>query len=102
MTKQNKKATHDEVQRPEQIELRLSPELEIALEGAINRAARKIAVNNRYPIYLSKKQACKYLNISNKTLNDWIDTGDIPYKHIGNTYRFNRDDLDAFMAAEQS
>ena len=58
------------------------------------------SVNSDFPLYLSKKQTCEYLNISNKTLDEWIDTGDIPYKHIGKTYRFNRNDLDKFMATK--
>lgn len=58
------------------------------------------SVNSDLPLYLSKKQACEYLNISNKTLDEWIATGDIPYKHIGKTYRFNRNDLDKFMATK--
>lgn len=60
----------------------------------------KKSLTNDWPLYLSKKEACKYLNISNKTLNEWIATGDIPYKHIGKTYRFNRNDLDKFMATK--
>lgn len=63
------------------------------------KAAQKTSTNE-WPLYLSKKEACKYLNISNKTLNEWISTGDIPYKHIGKTYRFNRNDLDKFMATK--
>ncbi|MCH5385714.1 DNA-binding protein [Limosilactobacillus reuteri] len=63
------------------------------------RSAQKSS-NDEWPLYLSKKQACKYLNISNKTLDEWIATGDIPYKHIGKTYRFNRNDLDKFMATK--
>lgn len=62
-------------------------------------AARKSSTN-KWPLYLSKKEACKYLNISNKTLDNWITTGGIPYKHVGQTYRFNRNDLDKFMATK--
>lgn len=63
------------------------------------KAAQKTSTNE-WPLYLSKKEACKYLNISNRTLNDWLATGQIPYKHIGKTYRFNRNDLDKFMATK--
>ena len=49
---------------------------------------------------MSKKQTCEYLGIANRTLNEWIETGNIPYKHIGKTYRFNRNDLDKFMATK--
>lgn len=63
------------------------------------KAAQKHS-HSDLPLYLSKKQACEYLNISNKTLDEWIEKEDIPYKHIGKTYRFNRNDLDKFMATK--
>lgn len=62
--------------------------------------AKKDTRGKEFPLYLSKKQACDYLGIANRTLNEWIATGDIPYKHIGKTYRFNRNDLDKFMATK--
>jgi excisionase family DNA binding protein len=64
------------------------------------KEAKNDVYQDKYPVYLSKKQACKYLNISNKTLDEWIEKEDIPYKHIGKTYRFNRNDLDKFMATK--
>lgn len=59
--------------------------------------ANSKATKNKFPLYLTKKQACEYLNISNSTMNEWIALGDIPFKHIGKTYRFNRNELDKFM-----
>lgn len=64
------------------------------------KEAKNDVYQDKYPVYLTKKQACEYLNISNNTLNDWIANEDIPYKHIGKTYRFNRNDLDKFMATK--
>ncbi|HJG83893.1 MAG TPA: excisionase family DNA-binding protein [Weissella thailandensis] len=63
------------------------------------KAAQKASTND-WTLYLSKKQACEYLNISNKTLDEWIRNENVPYKHIGKTYRFNRNDLDKFMATK--
>ncbi len=62
--------------------------------------AQDNARESKFPLYMSKKQACEYLNISNSTMNEWINSSDIPYKHIGKTYRFNRNDLDKFMATK--
>ena len=85
--------------------------LKVKLPGNINQAieeavfdtfaeARKKAYSSNFPLYLTKKQVCEYLNISNRTLNDWIEKEDIPFKHIGKTYRFNRNELDKFMATK--
>lgn len=73
-----------------------------AITVAVFDSFKKVqkSVSSDFPTYLSKKQTCEYLNISNKTLDEWIATGDIPYKHIGKTYRFNRNDLDKFMATK--
>lgn len=52
------------------------------------------------PLYLDKKQTCKYLGISNHTLNDWLADDLIPFKRVGKVYRFNRTELDKFMASK--
>lgn len=86
----------------EQLKVELPKNVTDAITAAVFdtfKTAQKASTND-WPLYLSKKQACKYLNISNKTLNEWIAIGDIPYKHIGQTYRFNRNDLDKFMATK--
>ena len=87
----------------EQLKVELPDNVSDAITAAVFdsfRKAREASQSDDWPLYLSKKQACKYLNISNKTLSEWISTGDIPYKHIGKTYRFNRNDLDKFMATK--
>ena len=62
--------------------------------------AQANARESKFPLYMSKKQACEYLNISNLTMNEWISSSDIPYKHIGKVYRFNRNELDKFMTSK--
>lgn len=64
------------------------------------KEAKNNAQVERYPLYLSKKQACEYLGITNRTFDEWLNTESIPYKHIGKVYRFNRNDLDKFMATK--
>lgn len=71
---------------------------EVAIQAILQ--AKDQALKSEYPLYMSKKEAADYLHISLGTLNDWIGTSDIPYKHIGKTYRFNRNDLDKFMATK--
>ncbi len=86
----------------EQLKVELPKNVTDAITTAVFdtfKTAQKASTND-WPLYLSKKQACEYLNISNKTLDEWIEKEDIPYKHIGKTYRFNRNDLDKFMATK--
>lgn len=47
--------------------------------------------------YLNKKQACKYLGITNNTLDKWLIEYRIPYTHLGRIIRFDITDLDLFM-----
>ena len=49
---------------------------------------------------MNKGTAAKYLGISNNTLNEWIDSDSVPFKKIGRSYRFNRNELDKFMATK--
>lgn len=64
------------------------------------KEAKNGVYQDKYPVYLTKKQACEYLNISNRTLNEWLKKETIPFKHIGKAYRFNRHELDKFMATK--
>lgn len=87
------------------MKLKTKIELPQEVTNAINEAvfqafedAKANVQKEKFPLYMSKKQTCEYLNISNRTLDEWIEAGDIPYKHIGKTYRFNRNDIDKFMA----
>lgn len=87
----------------EQLKVELPKEVTDAIKiEVLNtfKEAKNDVYQDKFPLYLSKKQACEYLGIANRTLNEWIETGDIPYKHIGKTYRFNRNDLDKFMATK--
>ena len=70
----------------------------VAIKAIIQ--GRDQVLKDQYPLYMSKKEAAQYLNITLGTLNKWIDESDIPYKHIGKVYRFNRNDLDKFMATK--
>lgn len=87
----------------EQLKVELPKEITDAIKTEVIQAfqdAKNDTRKNDFPLYMSKKQAREYLGIANRTLNEWIATGDIPYKHIGKTYRFNRNDLDKFMATK--
>ena len=88
-----------------QAEIKLSPELEGTLKVAIYTAVQKIIndskrENDKWPVYMNKKTAAKYLGISCNTLSTWMAEKKVPYKHIANSYRFNRNDLDKFMATK--
>ena len=88
-----------------QAELKLSSELTNAIKIAITNATREAVNdlnknNDKWPMYMNKGTAAKYLGISNNTLNEWISSGSVPFKKIGRSYRFNRNDLDKFMATK--
>lgn len=46
--------------------------------------------------YLNKGQTCKYLGISNNTLDCWIQNG-FPVIKIGKTIRFNKNEIDKWL-----
>lgn len=76
----------------------LSEAIKKAAINAIYEASTQV-VNNHYPNYLTKKQAAKYLGISPHTLDIWIVDARVPYRRIGNIYRFSREKLDEFMTS---
>lgn len=47
--------------------------------------------------YLSKKETCKYLKISNNTLDNWISQG-LPVLRINGILRFDRIAIDKWLA----
>lgn len=77
----------------------LATAIENTVTEAIQNAANKQALSNQYNVYMSKAEAAKYLNIASNTLDLWISTTDIPYRRVGKTYRFNRNELDKFMTS---
>ena len=88
-----------------QAELKLSSELTNAIKIAITNATREAVNdlnknNDKWTMYMNKGTAAKYLGISNNTLNEWISSDSVPFKKIGRSYRFNRNDLDKFMATK--
>ena len=48
------------------------------------------------PCYMNKKQTCAYLNISNNTLDHWIQQG-LPVIRIGKSIRFDRKTIDSWL-----
>lgn len=87
----------------EQLKVELPKEVTDAIKTEVIKAfqdAKDDTQGKKFPLYMSKRQTCEYLGIANRTLDEWLKTGNIPYKHIGKTYRFNRNDLDKFMATK--
>lgn len=46
--------------------------------------------------FLNKKQTCRYLGISNNTLDLWISMG-LPYIKIGKSIRFSKESVNQWM-----
>ncbi|WP_242259035.1 helix-turn-helix domain-containing protein [Streptococcus thoraltensis] len=54
-------------------------------------------LSNTTTCYMNKKQTCTYLNISNNTLDNWIQQG-LPVIRIGNSVRFDRKTIDKWLS----
>lgn len=48
--------------------------------------------------YLTRKQARKYLSVSDDVLQNWIEKEGMPYMDVEGIIRFYRGDLDAWLA----
>ncbi len=51
---------------------------------------------------LSRREACDYLSISPRKLDQLTADGDLPRVKIGSCVRFEQADLDAFIAAQKA
>ncbi len=52
---------------------------------------------------LTTFEASRYLNVAPKTVSNWIDAGHLKaYRTVGGHRRIRREDLEAFIAAQQS
>ncbi len=51
---------------------------------------------------LSRREASSYLAISPRKLDQLVADGDLPRVKIGSCVRFERSDLDAFIAARKA
>lgn len=83
------------------INLRLPPDLETAINQTIEEAV-KSAVNetrraNSYPPYLNRGEAAAYCGVSRGVFNTWANKYGIPVVQIDGVNRFNRERLDEFM-----
>lgn len=79
----------------------LSPDQEEALrqqikELLISEIDNFNQLTHNSPCYMNKKQTCAYLNISNNTLDYWIQQG-LPVIRIGKSIRFDRKTIDSWL-----
>ena len=61
-----------------------------------NEIENRLKNSNIESPYLNKQQACKYLGISNNTLDEWIKKG-LPVIRIGKTVRFNKTEVNRWL-----
>lgn len=59
------------------------------IEQEINNHLTNLNISSPY---LNKLQTCEYLNISNNTLDSWINKG-LPSIRIGKTIRFDKNEI---------
>lgn len=74
--------------------------IKIEVLNAFEEAKNNVYKDTKWPLYMNKGTAAKYLGISNNTLNEWIGSDSVPFKKVGRSYRFNRNELDKFMATK--
>lgn len=72
-----------------QIQLLISNLIKQEIENRLNNS-------NLSSPYLNKQQACKYLGISNNTLDSWIRKG-LPVIRIGKTVRFDKSEISRWL-----
>lgn len=76
----------------EQLEL-----LQTQLTSAVLTKISNIELNKQR--YMNKKQTCIYLQLSNNTLDLWIEAG-LPFIQINGTRRFDSLEIDKWVASK--
>jgi len=61
---------------------------------SLEQARKGVGLNNKE--WLKKYEACKYLNVANNTLDQFIKRG-LPSHTIGNRTLYNRKEIDDFI-----
>lgn len=72
-----------------QIQLLIATLIKQEVENRLNNS-------NLSSPFLNKQQACKYLGISNNTLDSWIRKG-LPVIRIGKTVRFDKAEINRWL-----
>jgi len=57
---------------------------------------KKLNNSNLESPFLNKQQACRYLCISNNTLDSWIKKG-LPHNRVGKTIRFDKAEINRWL-----
>ena len=73
----------------EQIKFLIDDAVKREIENQLNNS-------NIESSYLNKRQTCKYLGISNNTLDSWIQKG-LPVIRVGKTVRFNKIEINRWL-----
>lgn len=71
----------------------ISEQIRLLITGEIEKIKSQENLQYRY---MNKKQTCKYLHVSNNTLDCWIRKG-LPFIQINGSRRFDRVDIDQWM-----
>jgi DNA-binding helix-turn-helix protein len=72
-------------------------EIHLLVDDAVKREIENQLNNiNFESLYLNKRQTCKFLGISNNTLDSWIQKG-LPVIRVGKTVRFNKIEINRWL-----
>ena len=72
-------------------------EFQKQLTSLISKEISKL--DNNKQRYMNKKQTCAYLNLSNNTLDRWLEIG-LPVIEINGTRRFDSLEIDKWLASK--
>ncbi|WP_125581549.1 MerR family transcriptional regulator [Levilactobacillus cerevisiae] len=72
------------------------------IENSVERTVARITTERLRRItnemeYMDRKQACKYLSVTDEVLKLWIEKG-LPYYELDDIVRFYREDMDAWLS----
>ena len=63
----------------------------------MRRTRRRLIPGQVLPKFLGIYQSAEYCNLCYRSFKKAVEAGRIPYRKFGAVYRFDRDELDAFM-----
>ena len=58
--------------------------------------------NDSAPALMSLPEVARYLNMKERTIYDWAQTGRLPAFKLGATWRFRRSEIDAWLETQRS
>jgi excisionase family DNA binding protein len=52
-------------------------------------------------MYLTKKEVAELLKVSEKTIERWIKNNNMPHSRVGNTLRFDQEEVESWFKSQK-